>query len=212
MQSRARFAGRRFGTVNARTRIATTTGIRRRTTMKKADEYAGFINELICELHRTILDAEFGTWSDLWCGKELPPPFPPGLQLNIWGEERDALATGNSFSINICYDGGDPLIEKDVHSDSYYDLRYHLFSALDQLKASLIASGAMKGPKVRKSRAKYRKGETIRSLSELAEQQKIYCFDKVLDQGWFMCWQLRLAKQYVEAGALRKAYKKEEES
>jgi hypothetical protein len=49
---------------------------------------------------------------------------------------------------------------------------------------------------------KYRKGEKINSLDELAKQKFIYFFDKITHTGWFMSWQFRLAARYVQRGCL----------
>ena len=46
------------------------------------------------------------------------------------------------------------------------------------------------------------KGEKITSLDELAQQKFIYFFDKITHNGWFMSWQVSLAKRYIERGCL----------
>ena len=56
---------------------------------------------------------------------------------------------------------------------------------------------------------KYKKGEKITSLDELAKQDFIYFFDKITHCGWFMSWQLRLACIYLERGFLYYAIKDE---
>ena len=58
---------------------------------------------------------------------------------------------------------------------------------------------------------KYRKGESITSLSELYEQQFIFFFDKITHRGWFGSWQIRFAQSYIERGWLYKAEKVESE-
>lgn len=49
---------------------------------------------------------------------------------------------------------------------------------------------------------KYRKGEKITSLDELAKQEFIYFWDKITHAGWFTSWKFRLAEQYVQRGVL----------
>lgn len=56
---------------------------------------------------------------------------------------------------------------------------------------------------------KYRKGEKITSLDELAKQEFIYCYDKITHAGWFISWQFRLAIQYIQRGCLYYAEKEE---
>ena len=57
---------------------------------------------------------------------------------------------------------------------------------------------------------KYRKGEPITSLDELAKQEFIYFFDKITHRGWFMSWQFSLAERYIKRGMLFYAIKNEE--
>lgn len=54
---------------------------------------------------------------------------------------------------------------------------------------------------------KYRKGERITSLDDLSEQEFVYFFDKITHRGWFMSWQYRLAKHYIDRGCLYYAEK-----
>jgi hypothetical protein len=61
------------------------------------------------------------------------------------------------------------------------------------------------------SKRKYRKGKPITSLDELSKQEFIYVFDKVTHCGWFMSWQFRLAKQFLERGFLYYAEKASDE-
>ena len=49
---------------------------------------------------------------------------------------------------------------------------------------------------------KYRRGKQITSLDELSKQEFIYFFDKITHNGWFMSWQFRLAKRYLDRGYL----------
>jgi hypothetical protein len=60
-------------------------------------------------------------------------------------------------------------------------------------------------------RRKYRKGERITSLDELSKQEFVYFFDKITHRGWFMSWQYRLAKCYIDRGCLYYAEKAGEE-
>lgn len=56
-------------------------------------------------------------------------------------------------------------------------------------------------------RRKYRKGERITSLDELSKQEFVYFFNKITHCGWFMSWQFRLAKRYIDQGWLYYAEK-----
>ena len=49
---------------------------------------------------------------------------------------------------------------------------------------------------------KFRKGEKITSLDELAKQEFVYFWDKITHAGWFKSWQFRLADQYIQRGCL----------
>jgi hypothetical protein len=49
---------------------------------------------------------------------------------------------------------------------------------------------------------KFRKGEKITSLDELAKQEFVYFSDKITHHGWFCSWQFSLAKKYIERGYL----------
>jgi hypothetical protein len=57
---------------------------------------------------------------------------------------------------------------------------------------------------------KFVKGDPITSLDELVKQEWIYVFDKITHNGWFMNWQFRMAKTYMERGYLFYARKNEE--
>ena len=52
------------------------------------------------------------------------------------------------------------------------------------------------------SKRKYRKGDKITSIDELAKQEFVYFFDKITHNGWFGSWQFRLALRYIERGFL----------
>ena len=49
---------------------------------------------------------------------------------------------------------------------------------------------------------KYQKGEKITSLDELEKQEFVYFHDKITHNGWFMSWQFRMAKTFIERGVL----------
>ena len=57
------------------------------------------------------------------------------------------------------------------------------------------------------SKRKYHKGGKITSLDELAKQEFVYFFDKITHHGWFMSWQFRLTRSYIERGYLYYAIK-----
>lgn len=61
------------------------------------------------------------------------------------------------------------------------------------------------------SKAKYKKGALITSLDELASQELVYVNDKITHCGWFLSWQFRLAKDYIERGVLYRADRRDEE-
>ena len=47
---------------------------------------------------------------------------------------------------------------------------------------------------------KYSKGEPIKSLDELAQQEFVYWWDKITHKGWFMSWQFRMARDAIQRG------------
>ena len=49
---------------------------------------------------------------------------------------------------------------------------------------------------------KFKKGDKITSLDELASQKCIYVFDKITHNGWFMSWQFRMAQSFLQRGNL----------
>lgn len=57
---------------------------------------------------------------------------------------------------------------------------------------------------------KYRKGEKITSLDELSKQKFVYFNHKITHNGWFMSWQFRMAKMFIDRGVLYYAIKIEE--
>lgn len=54
---------------------------------------------------------------------------------------------------------------------------------------------------------KYHKGDQITSLDELSKQEFIYFFDKITHCGWFMSWQFRMAKRFIDRGCIYYAEK-----
>lgn len=57
------------------------------------------------------------------------------------------------------------------------------------------------------SKRKYKPGPPIRTLDELAKQDFIYFFGRILPRGWFMNWQLRLTTDCLNRGWIRSAVK-----
>ncbi len=55
------------------------------------------------------------------------------------------------------------------------------------------------------SRSKYRPGEKITSLDEMAQQEFIYHIEKVYHAGWFLSWQIKTAEHAIRAGTIKKA-------
>ena len=54
---------------------------------------------------------------------------------------------------------------------------------------------------------KYQKGKPITSLDELSKQEFIYFYDKITNRGWFMSWQFRMTKGFIDRGCLYYAEK-----
>lgn len=61
-------------------------------------------------------------------------------------------------------------------------------------------------------RRKYRKGEPVRSMDELVEQEFVYWHDKIYARGWFMAWQMQMALKIIERGEVYLAIRKDEEN
>lgn len=59
--------------------------------------------------------------------------------------------------------------------------------------------------------SQYEKGEQIRSLDVLMEQEFIFCKHKVYHRGWFIGWTVNLANAYVKNGHIHMAVKKNKE-
>lgn len=57
---------------------------------------------------------------------------------------------------------------------------------------------------------KYRKGEQVRSVNELLDQEFVYWHDKIYARGWFLSWPLRMAWKAVKQGEIYKAERKGE--
>lgn len=58
---------------------------------------------------------------------------------------------------------------------------------------------------------KYSKGEPIKSLNELVQQDFVYWNDKITHKGWFTGWQVRMTLNAIKQGTLCKAIKNKEE-
>ena len=59
--------------------------------------------------------------------------------------------------------------------------------------------------------SKYKRGEQIMSLDDLARQEFIFCNNKVLHLGWFQRWTLKAARELINNNCLFKAIKKTED-
>jgi hypothetical protein len=57
---------------------------------------------------------------------------------------------------------------------------------------------------------KYRPGEKIKSLDELAAQEFVFGYHKLYHRGWVRAWQISFALSWIQRGALRRAEKIEE--
>jgi hypothetical protein len=55
------------------------------------------------------------------------------------------------------------------------------------------------------NKRKYRPGEVIVSLDELAKQEFVYIHHKIYHWGWWQSLQFRFIKSKLEAGCIRKA-------
>ena len=55
---------------------------------------------------------------------------------------------------------------------------------------------------------KYKKGEPIKSLDELMQQEFIYFQHKIYHYGWFGSWQGHCLKRLLDSGSFYKAIKK----
>lgn len=56
--------------------------------------------------------------------------------------------------------------------------------------------------KIMAYKRKFKRGDRITSLDELASQKWIYVFDKITHNGWFMSWQFRTAQGFMKRGIL----------
>ena len=61
-------------------------------------------------------------------------------------------------------------------------------------------------------RKKYKMGDVIKSLDELAKQEFVFVHEKLYHRGWFCAWQFRYCLASVEAGHVRKAVKIEKKN
>ena len=61
------------------------------------------------------------------------------------------------------------------------------------------------------SKRKYRPGEVIASLDELAAQEFIYIHNKIYHRGWWQSLQFRFINLHMDAGYIRKAEMRDEE-
>lgn len=60
-------------------------------------------------------------------------------------------------------------------------------------------------------RRKYRKGEPIKTLDELVNEEFVYLNDKITHWGWFMSWQLKMTLDMIARGAICYAIRKEDD-
>ena len=60
------------------------------------------------------------------------------------------------------------------------------------------------------NKRKYEKGEVIKSLDVLLDQEFVFFNDKVTHRGWFLSWQLKFALDMLGAGRIYYAVPKEE--
>lgn len=61
------------------------------------------------------------------------------------------------------------------------------------------------------SKSKYRPGEVILSLDELAAQEFVYIHHKVYHRGWWQSLQFSFVKRKMDAGCIRKADRRVED-
>lgn len=63
------------------------------------------------------------------------------------------------------------------------------------------------------SKRKYQKGKLITSLDEMVKQEFIYVGyqTRPIHSGWFLSWQFRMAKDFVETGKVWSAERVESE-
>ena len=58
---------------------------------------------------------------------------------------------------------------------------------------------------------KYSKGEPIKSLDELVQQEFVYWNDKITQKGWFIGWKINMALNAIQSGnTIFKAIKNKE--
>ncbi len=59
---------------------------------------------------------------------------------------------------------------------------------------------------------KFKPGDKIVSLDEVARQEHIYFYDKIYHQGWFWSWQFGWVEAQLRQGTLRYAIREEEQN
>lgn len=93
----------------------------------------------------------------------------------------------------------------------------HISGGPDDLVADIVRNIEML-QKDRKQKAKnmqrrkYRRGDLVRSVNELLDQEFVYWHDKIYSQGWFMSWQLKMAYNAVKRGEIYKAVRKADDN
>lgn len=63
-----------------------------------------------------------------------------------------------------------------------------------------------------KKARKYKPGETVKDMNELADQEFIYFHHKIYHTGWFGSWSFSWINTQLKRGLLKKAIKIEEET
>lgn len=135
-----------------------------------------------------------------------------GYSVVIWGEGNP----GNNacFSINIRKT--DKLDEPGSEVPTRYTADSNVISLRDGIKNALDAFVRKTHPETKnntKRKNKYRKGGHILTLDELARQDFVYWYDKVVHHGWFKSWQLRFAECHIgENGCIYYAIKEEDDA
>lgn len=60
-----------------------------------------------------------------------------------------------------------------------------------------------------RKKQKYRKGEPVRSMDDLLQQEFVYFHHKITHRGWFLSWQLKFALDMLNRGVIYYAIRKE---
>lgn len=58
---------------------------------------------------------------------------------------------------------------------------------------------------------KYKKGEKIKNIDELLQQEFVYWKDKIIHKGWFRSWQIGMVDNAIRSGIVCKAIKRSKE-